>query len=55
MVDVEQMVRRQRALADFGEFALRSADLDDILMQACQLISQALGTDLAKVIITVHG
>jgi two-component sensor histidine kinase len=50
MVDVEQMVRRQRALADFGEYALRSGDLDDILTQACQLISRALGTDLAKVI-----
>lgn len=50
MIDVEQMVRRQRALADFGEFALRSEDLNDILTQACHLISQALGTDLAKVI-----
>lgn len=55
MVDVEQMVRRQRALADFGEFALRSENLDDILMQACQLISHALGTDLAKVIEIVEG
>ena len=30
MVDREQMVRRQRVLADFGEFALRSDDLDAV-------------------------
>lgn len=50
MVDVEQMVRRQRILADFGDFALRSENIDDVLTEACRLVGRALGTDLAKVL-----
>ena len=50
VVDLKHMVRRQRVLADFGEFALSSDDLDAVLMQACKLIGDALGTDLSKVI-----
>lgn len=50
LVGLEQMVRRQRILADFGEFALGSDDLDAVLTQACVLVGRALGTDLAKVI-----
>lgn len=33
----------------FGEFALRSDSLDEILTEACHLVSKALRTDLAKV------
>ncbi|WP_260600092.1 hypothetical protein [Sphingomonas endolithica] len=41
---------QQRILADFGEFALRSEDLDEVLTEACRLVGKALGTDLAKVL-----
>jgi hypothetical protein len=37
-------------LARFGELALRSNDLDEILTEACRLAWEALGTDLAKVV-----
>jgi PAS domain S-box-containing protein len=50
MRDLEQMVRRQRLLADFGDFALRSDDLDEVLTEACRLVSEALGTKHAKVL-----
>ncbi len=43
------MLRRQTVLAKFGELALRSDDLDEILTEACRLVGEALGTDLAKV------
>jgi two-component sensor histidine kinase len=45
----EEMVERQRVLADFGELATRSEDLDEVLTEACRLVGRALGTDLAKV------
>jgi two-component sensor histidine kinase len=44
------MRRRQRILADFGEFALGCEDLDGVLTEACRLVGEALGTELAKVI-----
>ena len=44
-----ELLRQQTALARFGELALRSDDLDEILTEACTLIGHALGTDLAKV------
>lgn len=44
-----QLVRQQSILAKFGELALRSDDLDEILTEACRLVGEALGTDLAKV------
>ncbi len=43
------LLRQQDILAKFGELALRSDDLDQILTEACRLVSEALGTDLAKV------
>lgn len=49
-VSREQLVDRQRILADFGELALRCDDLQIILEQGCRLVSRALGTDLAKVV-----
>ena len=42
-------LRRETILAKFGEFALRCDDLDEILTEACRLVGEALGTDLAKV------
>lgn len=50
MPDCEQMLRRQQALADFGEFALRSEDLDEVLNEACRIVSAALGTRRAKIL-----
>ncbi len=47
--DVVALLRQQDVLARFGELALRSEDLDEILTEACRLIGKALGTDLAKV------
>ncbi|WP_312479077.1 PAS domain S-box protein [Stutzerimonas nitrititolerans] len=45
----EQLLLRQRkAIAEFGELALVSQDLNEILDEACRLVSEALGTDLAK-------
>jgi PAS domain S-box-containing protein len=48
--DRDAFVERQAALADFGEFALRSDDLDATLTEGCRLIASALGTDLAKIV-----
>jgi signal transduction histidine kinase/CheY-like chemotaxis protein len=43
------LLRQQDVLAKFGELALRSEDLDEILTEACRLAGEAFGTDLAKV------
>ncbi len=45
-----ELLRHQTTLATFGELALRSDDLDEILHEACRLAGDALGTDLAKVV-----
>ncbi len=45
----QKLLRQQDALARFGEHALRSDDLTEILQEACGLVGEALGTDLAKV------
>ncbi len=34
--------RRETVLADFGDLALQSEDLDDVLMEACRLVAEAL-------------
>ncbi len=44
-----ELLRQQVVVARFGELALRSEDLDKILTEACHLVGEALGTDLAKV------
>ena len=44
-----ELLRQQTVLARFGELALTSDDLDGILTEACRLVGEALGTDLAKV------
>ena len=45
-----ELLRQQRTLASFGALALKSDDLDEILTEACRLVGEALGTDLAKVV-----
>ncbi len=42
-------LRQQTVLARFGELALQSDDLDEILTEACRLVGHGLGTDLAKI------
>ena len=54
MLDQAKMQSQQRVLADFGEFALRSEDLDEVRKEACRLISDALGTKYAKVMEIDH-
>jgi signal transduction histidine kinase/CheY-like chemotaxis protein len=44
------LLRQQTILAKFGELALKSDDLDAILTEACRLVEEALGTDLAKIV-----
>ena len=43
------LLRQQTALAKVGELALRSDNLDEILTEACRMVADALGTDLAGV------
>ena len=50
MPDPKQMIARQKILADFGEFALQSDDLDEVLAEACRLVAEALGTGRAKIL-----
>jgi len=44
-----ELLRKQTVLAKFGELALRSDDLNEILTEACRLVGEGLGTDLAAV------
>lgn len=48
--DRDELLEQQRVLARFGELALACEDLDEILTEACRLVGDALGTDLAKVV-----
>lgn len=47
---MEQMNIKQKVLADFGDFALRSDSLDDVLHEACRLVAKALNAEFAKVL-----
>ena len=42
--------KQEIGLARFGELALKSDDLDEILNEACRLAREVLATDLAKVV-----
>ncbi|SFX23680.1 PAS domain S-box-containing protein [Pseudomonas sp. NFACC43] len=44
----DTLLRQRKVLAEFGELALASDDLEHILDQACRLVSEALDTHLAK-------
>ncbi len=46
----DEVLDHQRALAQFGDFALKSENLDDILNKACDLVGRALKTELAKIV-----
>lgn len=54
-MNIEEMQIRQKVLADFGEFALRSDSLDEVLHEACRLVAEALHADLAKVLEVEEG
>jgi PAS domain S-box-containing protein len=54
MSDFVDMKQRQRILGDFGELAVRSQDLGQILQEACRLASDALGTKRAKILEILH-
>lgn len=43
------LLRQGAALAQLGELALRSDDLDEILTKACRMAGEALGTGLAAI------
>jgi hypothetical protein len=43
------VLEQQRVLAEFGELALKTEALDDILNKGCELVGRALDTALAKV------
>lgn len=46
-----RLLRQHTILVRFGERALRSENLDDILTEACHLVGDALGTDLVRVMV----
>ena len=54
MLDPQQLIKRQHVLADFGDYALRSERLDEILTEACRLVGEALGTQRAKILEIQH-
>lgn len=44
------MMKRQQVLADLGEFAIGSDNLDEVLTEACRLLGEALGTGRAQIL-----
>jgi hypothetical protein len=54
MPDFARMLKRQAVLADFGNLALRSENLDEILHEACRQVAEALGAGRAKVLEIQH-
>lgn len=46
----DRLREQQRALAEFGLYAFRSRDLDDILHRASELVVEALGVKFSKVL-----
>ncbi|HEV7266255.1 MAG TPA: histidine kinase dimerization/phosphoacceptor domain -containing protein [Falsiroseomonas sp.] len=49
-IDRDALLDQHRVLARFGELALASEKLDEILTEACRLVGDALRTDFAKVV-----
>ena len=47
---LQELLRQQILLTRFGELALRSDSLDEILTEACRLVAEAMNTSLAKVV-----
>lgn len=50
MPNLRQMKAQQKVLADFGDFALRSDTLDEVLIEACRLVSEAIDCDFSKIL-----
>jgi PAS domain S-box-containing protein len=50
LAELERWKKRQKVLAGFGEFMLRCHDLDEVLAEACRLVSEAMGTQRCKVL-----
>jgi PAS domain S-box-containing protein len=50
MAEEARILKRLQVLADFGDFTLKSDNLDEILTEACRLVGDALGTGRAKVL-----
>ncbi|RKS27459.1 PAS domain S-box-containing protein [Pseudomonas sp. WPR_5_2] len=48
MTNEDTLLRQRKVLAEFGELALASDDLEHILDEACRLVGEALETNLAK-------
>ena len=44
----QALLRQRKVLAEFGELALISPDLDIVINSACARAGEALGTHLAK-------
>jgi hypothetical protein len=45
---ITSIIARQRALAEFGLFALRSSDINDVLQEACKQVARGLDVPIAK-------
>jgi hypothetical protein len=48
--DANKLRRQVSTLSEFGKRALRSDDLDGLLMEATKLVSDAIDVDLVKVL-----
>lgn len=48
--DRDALLRRQKLLADFGDFSLQSEDLNEVLTEACRVIAEALNVSRGKVL-----
>lgn len=51
----DRLRNQQKALADFGLFAFRSTDLDEILHRATELVAEGLDVRMAKVLELLPG
>jgi len=54
MPDHSVMVKRQKVLGEFGEFALRNEDLGEVMHRACELVGEALVTNMSKIVEIDH-
>jgi PAS domain S-box-containing protein len=48
--ELERRARQQQVVADLGQFALETDDLDELLYEAARQVSDVLGTDYCKVL-----
>jgi hypothetical protein len=43
-----KMIAQQKVLAEFGDFALRSDNLDEVLHETCRLVGRAIDTGTGR-------